>query len=141
MSPKVPEAKKFDLNNLDTGKAADQGAVLELIHPVENTKLDIRITLAGSDSAVYRKTQNRIANVRTSKISPQRPFIPLTSEEQEENGLEVLAACTLAWEGVMVDGADVECNVRNAKMVYRRFPWIKEQVDAFVANRANFLVG
>ena len=128
----------FDLTNLDTSETAETGAVLEVLHPTENTPLGIKITLAGADSDLYRKTVNKNINKRVQRIKPGQSM-PFTAEEQEESGLNLLATCTLAWEGVVVDGAEIPCNKENAKELYRRFPWIREQVDVFVGDRANFL--
>src|SRR5512135_3668091 len=130
--------KLFDLKNLDTSEAAETGAVLEVLHPTENTPLGIRITLAGADSDIYRKFMYKATNKRVQRLKPGQG-VPFTAEEQEENGLDLLATCTLAWEGVVVDGEEIPCNKENAKELYRRFPWLKEQVDQFVGDRANFL--
>lgn len=130
--------KPFDLSNLDTGAAAETGAALEILHPVENTPLGIKITLAGADSDIYRQTINKSVNKRVQRMKPGQS-IPFTAEEQEENGLNLLAVCTLSWEGVVVDGQELPCSKENAKSLYRRFPWIREQVDTFIGDRANFL--
>ena len=130
--------KPFDLTSLDTSEAAETGAVLDVLHPTENTPLGIKITLAGADSDVYRKTVNKNVNKRVQRMKPGQS-LPFTAEEQEESGLNLLAVCTLAWEGVVVEGEVLPCTKENAKMVYQRFPWIKEQVDQFIGDRANFL--
>ena len=134
----ISGGKPFDLSKLDTSGAAETGAVLEVLHPTENTPLGIKITLAGADSDVYRKMVNKSVNKRLQRIKPGQT-IPFTAEEQEESGLNLLAVCTLSWEGVVVEGEALPCTKENAKMVYQRFPWIKEQVDQFIGDRANFL--
>ena len=136
-SKKVGE-KPFDLTSLDTNEAAEKGAVCEIMHPTENTPLGIKITLAGADSDIYRKTVNKSVNKRVQRLRPGQS-VPFTAEEQEESGLNLLAICTLAWEGVIVEGEELPCTQENVKMVYQRFPWIKEQVDQFIGDRANFL--
>ena len=138
--PKVG-AKPFDLSKLDTSEAAEKGAVLDIMHPSSNTSLGITITLAGADSDVYRKVINKAANKRVQRMKPGQSFIPFSAEEQEENALELLASCTLAWSGVTVDGQELVCSKENAKALYRRFNWIKEQVDGFIGDRSNFLAG
>jgi len=40
---------------------------------------------------------------------------------------------------VTVDGKELACNKDNAAALYERFPWIKEQVDTAVGDRANFI--
>jgi hypothetical protein len=140
MAEKKGGAKPFDLSKLDTGEAAEKGAVLEILHPTENTLLGIKITLAGADSDLYRQTVNKSVNKRVQRMKPGQS-LPFTAEEQEESGLVLLATCTLAWEGVVLDGTELPCTKENAKTVYKRFHWIKEQVDAFIGDRANFLSG
>jgi hypothetical protein len=135
---KLGEKPLMDLSILDTSEAAEKGAVLEIMHPTENTLLGIQITLAGADSDLYRKIVNKNVNKRVQRMKPGQS-IPFTAEEQEESGLNLLASCTLAWDGVVVDGETVPCNKENAKELYRRFPWIREQVDLFIGDRANFL--
>lgn len=134
----VQGGKPFDLSKLDTSEAAEMGAVLDVLHPTENTTLGIKITLAGADSDIYRKTVNKSVNKRVQRMKPGQSM-PFTAEEQEESGISLLAACTLAWEGVLVDGQELPCSKDNAKALYRRFPWIREQVDTFIGDRANFL--
>lgn len=141
MADKKKEAqggKPFDLSKLDTSEAAETGAILEVLHPVENTPLGIKITLAGADSDIFRQFTNKTGNKRMQRMKPNQ-FRPPSAEEQEEAGLGLLAACTLAWEGVVVDGQEMPCSKDNAKALYRRFPWIREQVDTFIGDRGNFL--
>ena len=108
MANKKDGVKPFDLTNLDTSDAAEKGAVLEVLHPSDNTPLGIKITLAGADSDVYRQTVNKAVNKRVQRLRPGQS-LPFTAEEQEESGLNLLATCTLAWEGVMVEGQELPC--------------------------------
>lgn len=124
----------MDLSILDTRKAADAGAVLELVHPTTHKPLDIFITLAGVDSQVWKDAQRRQSNNRLKKKS-----FRLSAEELEAEGVDMLAACTLDWENMILDGQELECSRENAARVYSRFSWLKEQVDEFIGDRANFL--
>lgn len=130
--------KKFDLNNLDTKAKADTGAVLQVEHPVDRTRLGIEISLVGADSDVYQRQVNSMANKRAKRLRPGQ-FVPPTAEETTEAALELLAACTLGWKGMLLNGQEIPFSQENAVMIYRQFPWIKEQVDAFIGERANFL--
>jgi hypothetical protein len=60
-------------------------------------------------------------------------------EEIEANGLELLAKCTKSWIGVVIDSKEIEFSYDNVLMIYERFPWIKEQVDQAIGDRANFI--
>ena len=62
-----------------------------------------------------------------------------TSEEFEAETIDILAKCTLSWEKVVLEGKELPCTYENAKTVYTNFIWLREQVDAFINDRANFL--
>lgn len=131
----------MDLATLDITKAANEGATMEVLHPTEGTVLKdeagkpITITLIGQDSEKVKKRQRVEMNKRLKNGRRQT----MTAEELEEQGLQLLAFCTLSWSGIKLDGQDLDCNAANAVIVYQRLPWLKEQVDAFVGDRANFL--
>ena len=62
----------------------------------------------------------------------------LDPDKLREESIEILAACTLSWKGVIVEGKSLPCTRENAVMLYTRFPWLKEQAEAFVADRASY---
>lgn len=134
-----------DLTALDLTKNGVQTATLRLEHPVTGEELTlvspttgeeipVTITLAGMDSETFRHAQNAIANRR---INGRRKKISV--EELNRESIEILARCTLGWQGIVMDGQELSSDVENAVKVYTRFPWIKEQVDAFTSDRANYL--
>lgn len=131
----------LDLGSLDTRAASEEGAVMAVVHPVTGQPLTqedgaaVTITLAGMDGDRFRKAQ-RAATDRRLK-SPRRANV--TAEDIERDGIETLAACTLAWTGLVLDGETLDCTVPNARKAYQRLPWLREQVDAFIGDRANFL--
>lgn len=130
----------FDLSALDTAKAANAGFNVDLYHPANNADLGIKIRVLGKDSDEFRRVSNAQNKRRMDRM--QRGGFRNTTpspEELEQNGIELLAACTLGWTGVIVDGQPLAFSRDNVKMLYGRFPWIKEQVDAAIGDRANFI--
>lgn len=133
----------FDLSQFDTVSGANEGANLELRGPdgkrllTDNGK-PWTITVCGADSDRYRKAQRRLTNRRLAQSQGKRNA-KLSAEELEEDAIWMLAECTTGWFGLVLDGQPLDCTVDNAAMVYTRFPWIKEQVDTFIAERENFL--
>lgn len=128
----------LDLSSLDTKEASEKGAVLEVLHPIEGTPLGIKITLAGADSDIYRTAWRKMVDKMSQRQRPGQR-LNFAFKDQDEGDLDVQATCTLAWEGVLVDGQEIACSKENAKELYRRFPWIREQVVSFMGDRANFL--
>jgi hypothetical protein len=133
----------FDLNALDTVKAAEEGFVLEVRHPATGAVLSngdgtsVTLTLGGMDSRRAKTVERGALNRRLKQNSGRRSTV--TAEDIEADALEVLAAITLGWSGFIVDGAAIECTPENAKRVYRQWPWLREQAQAAAEDRSNFL--
>jgi hypothetical protein len=131
----------MDLSALDTRKAADEGAKLQLRHPVEDSPLTkddgspITITLVGSDSATFKRAMQVQAD-RRLKSNNRRS---ISMQSIEDDAIDLLSAATIGWDGIVVDGEELPFSNENAKALYERFPWIREQVNAFIGERANFL--
>lgn len=130
----------MDLASIDTKDTANQGAVLELRGPDESAlrKEDgspITITLLGKDSDVFIKA----TNANTNRILKQGGRAKITAEGSRADGIAVLARCTVDWDGIKVEGEELACTYENAVKLYDRFGFIREQVDEFIGDRANFL--
>lgn len=138
----------MDLKKLDTVAAADKGFEIQLFNPGDMSNLGIFITVLGRDSADYRKISSQHSRKRVQKMTKGNQFRmgSLTTEELESDTIELLAGVTKAWrdEGekldnqVLIDGVKYDCDLANAVMLYTRYPWIREQVDVAVMDRANF---
>ena len=124
----------MDLTQFDVVSPANEGVWMNLEHPVTGEPLDVKIKLAGVDSDYYKKELRKQQNKKFKK-----GFRKLSAEELEADTIELLVACTLDWEGVELEGQALECNPENVRKIYKRFPWIREQVDNFINDRANFL--
>jgi hypothetical protein len=136
MEQNITGKKKFDLSaGLDTIAACNAGAVIDILDTYQN-KTGIKITILGKDSDTFRETQRENIDAHNRRIAVARqkgkPVPIQTQSEQEEEGLNLLVACTLGWENVVVDGKDLEFNVPNCKMLYTRFPEVRRQVDAAI---------
>jgi hypothetical protein len=133
---------KLDLCDLDVRKGAEAGFELQLAHPQSGTPLPIFITVLGADSDLYQ-TALRTQQRRRMERLARGKRTPITPEEIEEDALALLAGITTAWRtapGVTLDGQAFPAFSQNAaKQIYQRFPWIREQVDQAMGDRANFL--
>lgn len=133
----------MDLSNLDTATLANEGAVLHLIGPTgqplfqDDGETPVTLTLLGEDSDVVIKANNEAANRFLRSLGGGAQTV--TAEVSKANEIKKFAAATVAWAGIEVDKKVLDCNAANAAAVYRRFPWIADQVRHFIADRANFL--
>ncbi len=133
----------MDLSTLDTSDMANAGAVLHLNGPTGQPLFEddgvtpVTITLLGEDSDVVVKANAEAANrfLRSAMGSSQQ----ITAEASRANELKKFAAATVAWSGIVIDGEAPACNAASATALYRRFPWIADQVRVFISDRANFL--
>ncbi len=123
----------LDLATLDTAALCEEGAELELTHPKTGEGLGVFITVAGIDSKKWRRALNAIGEKRANKRSK------LTAEEGIAGAVDILARCTIAWRNVTLDGAELPCTEENARTLYTRLPWVREQVDTFASDRGSYL--
>lgn len=132
----------MELLNLDPRKKANEGAFLHLKHPGNGSYLfddgdeskPVGLYLLGKDSDKYETIRHQNTNTRLSeKKSPL-----LTSEKIEQDAISLLADLTVGWDNLTVDG-DTVYSRENVVKLYKKLPWVKEQVDVFVVDRANFI--
>ena len=103
--------------------------------PADDRK-PITITLLSKDSDEFMRAQRAITNRRLNS----RGGSTLTAERLDSEAAESLARVTIAWQGIVgEDGKPLDCNFHNAKRLYEQVRDVREQVDAFVAERSNFL--
>ncbi len=117
---------------------AEQHTVVEIVDPL-GEPTDIRITVAGSDSDVYReaqKEQSKAAIARASR-GGRRSQMP-NPDEMEARALDFLASCTVDWRGMEEDGVAVPFSAAAARRVYAEHRWLREQVDEAIADRSLF---
>jgi len=134
----------FDLANLETTSVADAGVAMTVRHPVTSVPLTqddgspIVIVVAGEDSERFRRAVRENSN-RRLKAQQAGRSVRITAEELESDRLELAVSCTVNWSGFFVDGNELPFSSDAARAMYRRLPWMLEQVETFIADRQNFL--
>src|SRR5574340_1043117 len=124
----------MDLSSLDTSKAAEEGAKLQLRHPVDDTPLvddaekPITITVVGTDSPTVKHAMHAQADRRLNKQGRRN----MTMQSIEDDSVNLLVAATIGWSGIIVEGKELPFSADHARAVYERFAWIREQVNVFV---------
>ena len=128
----------FDLNSLKP-VMADDGAVLNIVHPETEEVIDgMTITLLGQDSKIYRKLQLGKQQAALNRMAKGKKALDLDAEKLSEDSIDDLVKLTTSWDGFELDGVKLDCTPENVRKVYTDWAWIKEQVQEFVGNRANF---
>ena len=124
----------FDLAKLDTAKVAEEGAELRVAHPSTGEDLGITITLIGTDSKTFRDISKSRATASLKKKTRE-----IDLDQNESDAVELLAKCTKGWTGITENGKEVAFSYDNAVQLYTKYLWLREQIDRFMADRANFL--
>ena len=134
---------KFDLNSFDTVSACNAGAEIELKDPWTGASTGAFITIMGEDSEVFKNAFYKIRNRRNmekAQAERQRQAAPiLTAEQEEEDNIELLAACTKGWRGIARDGVEIPFSQEAAAQFYRQFPKFKQQANAAIGALENFI--
>jgi RNA-splicing ligase RtcB len=129
----------LDLSSIDVIKDSNTGTEITLYHPISGKDLTTKIRIVGRDSDVFKSTQAEQGRKRMEKAQKGGFRGASVSQSQvEKDGIDLLAACTVGWSNLKVDGQLVPFSTANAAIIYANYPWIKEQVDMAVADRALF---
>jgi hypothetical protein len=124
--------------------AVDKPSRMVVVHPVTQQPLrskdgtEAYISLYSGDSAVAQRHSRAIQQRRID----MRRGAKLSVQEIEAETVDLLAALTVEWCLVGLDGEplDVPFSEPNARELYSEpgLAWLREQVNVFVADRANF---
>lgn len=129
----------MDLMSLKAAKA-ETGAVLQVKNPATEEPLEgVTLTLLGTDSAKYRAIQRRKTQSALDRMSKGRRSLRLKAEETEAEALADLVELTVAWTGITEAGVPVPFGKEAVERYYAELPWLREQAQEFVNDRANFL--
>jgi hypothetical protein len=97
----------------------------------------ITISLVSQDSAEYQRVFKKQVTENTKRLTSRAAVT--TGDALQEDRIDLLVACTRGWEGFTDQGKPYEFSRKNAAALYKRLAFIKEQVDAFIHSRGNFL--
>lgn len=118
---------------------------VEIKHPITGEALKndddtpMTITLHATHSKEYKSVMHEQTN-RRLKAASATGKVDITSEELEENTLEVLAKATKSWN-LTFGGEKPELTVDAAKKLYTEVFWIRDQLDEGISNSMGFMVG
>jgi len=133
----------FDLTSLNTTKACNAGADVEIRHPVTNAPLGIKIRVLGRDSDTFKEYTRDTLNTRLRREAMAqkrgKDADLRTVEVIEQENMDLLVVCTVGWQGVVLDGKELPFEEGNVRKVYKEYPWIYDQVNEAIGSLENFL--
>lgn len=127
----------MEMSEFATAEAHNAGAVVPIRHPITNELTDLKIEVRGRDSIAFRKAKKNADRSILRSLTEENPDEDLA----EKLEVEIIASCTIGWEGVVVDGEEFLFSHENAIKFYTEAPAVREQVDRFLSRRVNFIKG
>lgn len=115
-------------------KAQDDGIDVNITHPGTGDELGIVVRVAGPDSARQKKARALVSNERLSKSRNKKPSVA----ELQADAIRITAASVISWNGIEENGKPVEYSAEAAEDIFRRFPFLYEQVADAVGDRSLF---
>ena len=133
----------MDLSNL---AVTQESKTLELLHPVDGNVVKddefgaFTISLLSSDTNNYKSEFNKLMKIAREQKNEQ------TARNAEEKACEMLSKITTGCNIILdkkIDKKPMKFSEKAIKDIYfdPRWTWIREQVEAFIRDRANFIKG
>ncbi len=116
----------MDIENLYTVENHENGSECQ-INDQEGNSLDMFITVVGLDSKSFRN----------GFIEGRREM--LTNDDPLESEASTLAKATIGWRGFTSNGVELEFSEDTVKNLYLNAPYIANQINIFIGDRANFI--
>lgn len=91
----------------------------------------VTIIVAGMHSTQFRRAEELL---RKRKLKARN----FTGEAVYDDNIEKVAACTLGWAGFTFKGEQVQCTPHNVKELYKKCPWVLDQVLEAMQDHARF---
>ena len=128
----------MDLSQILPQDQLEQPAVLHLTHPVHghelfNGDIPMTISLLGGESTIAKQEIKKRAQRQLNSRLKSESIDALMA-----NNVQFLAKLTMGWTGMSENGEPIELTLETAIDTYTKHQWIREQVDAFISDRANF---
>jgi len=128
-------SEKFDLNSLSNlTDLQEEGNELKILHPGTGEPIGITMRVAGPDSKRQKSANSGIiaerAEMRIRKI---------TGARLEDESIRTAAASVMSWTGVVDNGVEISYSPSAALSLLTKYPFIREQVQVYSSDRANFL--
>lgn len=144
----------FDLDKIDTKTLSERGATMTVKsldgRPLLNSKgKTLEIIVKGADSEEYIRLSRAHVRKRMARVGQE--VTDAQNTEDQNDLIDLLVECTIGWNNferkpeATKDGHEegsivVTFSKKACKQLYEQFPAIRDQVDVFIANRANFIL-
>lgn len=135
----------IDLGLPDAKALAERGVPVEIMDPADMDKQlnnavgePLVIRVIGADASKIRSKANAQLDKHYERQRKGKGGV--TSEQSEQEIIDICAAATVSWNLKTPDGSPIDCNEHNARLVYGdpRYPYLQEQVFKVIGDRSRF---
>lgn len=125
----------FDLSAFSgLAEAQETGKEIEIAHPKSGEPLGIKVKVAGPDSDRQKSGQAALIEDRVEKKVRK-----VTKARLDDEAALLAAHSVISWSGVIDGGKTIEFSVPNAVVLFKKYPFIREQIQGVSDDRANFI--
>lgn len=133
----------MDFGTIDTAEDSNHGATYHVVDPyseepayvnIGGKDVPVTITVLGPDSDKMRQFQS---NMMRSMM--KRRKASMDADDLDRKMTSQLVEAVVSWQGVMMNGEELDCTRDNAKVLFDKHRWLREQLLGFQQERANFL--
>jgi len=120
----------MDLADLFTRSTAETGVEMKLLHPGTGEVIknddgkEWVVTVAGTDSDRWKATIRTAARKRG---------------QSSDDGIETMSSLVVGWKNLVLNKEPLKFTPQAAIKLLTDYPWIRDQVNSFASERANFL--
>lgn len=127
------------LSRFNTTDRANAGVKMHLKDLRTGEPTVASIMLLGMDSDEFASIQDDRKRMFADRAAAGLP--DLTRIERDELNCDMLARCTKRWDDLDADDdTPLAFSQEAARTLYKEYPAIREQVNIFIAGRANFVL-
>ena len=122
----------LDLEKTNIAEAAEAGVEFELMLPKSNTPTGAFVKVRGEESEVVRNYVRKRINEAQARAAMLRKRGKdeegMTMEEAEESLTDAATVRVISWRGIAEGGKEVPFTSENAKRIFMKHPWIRDQI-------------
>lgn len=134
---------ELELKNGDTSvmTVKDPRDPSRLAPLVDGDGTPMTITMLSMDCEQARDANRRI---RAKRLLDRNPIVTVNDavsslRTAELSDIELVASAATAWSGIGLDEPETKFSTGKVIEAYTRLPWLFEQANLFLGNRANFM--
>jgi len=139
----------IDLTTLDSKAKSEKGARLNFINPADGSEMTTFMDVLGRDSATWTNMEREDLLKNVNKKTSKKKATEDDAIEIEQKITEKLAKMVTKFgeiddkgkevDYILFQGDKLKWSFENAVLVLETLPWMREQVNVFIGDRANFL--